>query len=211
MALRVLFYGDSNTWGYIRGGDRYPPEVRFPTLAVASLPDTYALEEGLNGRNCAFSHPLCDANLLGGATFASVFQKALPVDVLCLMLGTNDALPPLYRSASDIASDLRQIIRCAKKLADRVHILLIAPVPINTTYLSELEEEMGACSALRPEPLAPALRALAAEESVDFLDAGERIAEADGGDGVHLSEHAHAQIAECVRAYLAQLPMRTNP
>ncbi len=205
MARRILFYGDSNTWGYITGGERYPSSVRFPTLATSSLPGTTAVEAGLNGRNAAFSHPLCTPDLLGGATFASVFTDALPVDILCLMLGTNDLLPPLCRSAADIAADLEHMIHIARELSRDTRILLLSPVPIHSAWLEELETEMGACQALRPDPLAPALADLAAREKVDFLDTAEIVPMADGGDGVHLSEDAHRRLATAIRKRLAEL------
>ncbi len=51
---RILFYGDSNTYGYDPFGDywemRYPASVRWPDRLVGLLPSWEILPEGLNGR-----------------------------------------------------------------------------------------------------------------------------------------------------------------
>ncbi|MCC8191174.1 MAG: hydrolase, partial [Planctomycetes bacterium] len=49
----ILCYGDSNTWGYVPGGDgaRFPSHVRWPGVLSKLLRTNYRItEEGLNGR-----------------------------------------------------------------------------------------------------------------------------------------------------------------
>ncbi|MBQ7457275.1 MAG: hypothetical protein IJS54_06705 [Desulfovibrio sp.] len=203
MACRILFYGDSNTWGYMPGGERYPAHSRFPVIAAKALANGVAIEEGLNGRNCCFSHPLADPELLGGATFAEICQRALPLNALCLMLGTNDCMPPLYRSPSDIAHDQQRIIRQAKAFVPT--ILLLSPVPISQQWMQEFEEEMGALRAVRLQPLNTALEEVAKEEGVAFFDTQTLVPEADAGDGLHLSAQAHTILGTTIGALLATI------
>ena len=53
--MRVLCFGDSNTWGYIPGtGGRYASDVRW-TGVLKQLTGFEVIEEGLNGRTTAFT------------------------------------------------------------------------------------------------------------------------------------------------------------
>ena len=87
----ILCYGDSNTWGFQPGfGGRYPRQRRWTGVAEGLLGDGYVLlENGLNGRTTDFDDPeLPYRNGRKGFAYAMVSQK--PIDLLLLMLGTND-------------------------------------------------------------------------------------------------------------------------
>ena len=126
-ALRILFYGDSNVWGYRPEGGRIAASDRFPAVAGALIPEAEILENGANGRSSAFEHPVFPADLLGGATFAGIFREALPVDALMIMLGTNDVLPLLGLTPSETAANLARIMRDARKIRPGIPILLVSP------------------------------------------------------------------------------------
>ena len=55
----ILFFGDSNTWGYTPvTGERYPAGVRWTTVAAALLGGEYnCVECGINGRTTVFEDP----------------------------------------------------------------------------------------------------------------------------------------------------------
>lgn len=87
----ILCYGDSNTWGFQPGfGGRYPRQRRWTGVAEGLLGDGYVLlENGLNGRTTDFDDPgAALSEWLKGFAYAMVSQK--PIDLLILMLGTND-------------------------------------------------------------------------------------------------------------------------
>lgn len=115
-ALRILFYGDSNVWGYRPEGGRIAASDRFPAVAGSLIPEAEILENGANGRSSAFEHPVFPADLLGGATFAGIFRETLPVDALVIMLGTNDVLPLLGLTPSETAANLARIMRNAREI-----------------------------------------------------------------------------------------------
>ena len=61
MVKRILCFGDSNTYGYIPGGNgrRYGPDVRWTGLLSAWLkPECLIIEEGLPGRTTVFEDPM---------------------------------------------------------------------------------------------------------------------------------------------------------
>ena len=68
----VLFYGDSNTWGY-QGDDpmhRLDADQRYTGVVAAQFPDVHFIEEGLCGRT------ICSTDRL--ITAETAWQCCLP-------------------------------------------------------------------------------------------------------------------------------------
>lgn len=92
--IRVLCYGDSNTWGYISGSDhlRYGSDKRWTRLLAKSLGNGFeVIEEGLNSRT------LISDDLRPGKKGKNGYEYLIPcldthdpVDLVVLMLGTNE-------------------------------------------------------------------------------------------------------------------------
>ena len=92
MVKRILCFGDSNTYGYIPGGNgrRYGPDVRWTGLLSAWLkPECLIIEEGLPGRTTVFEDPILPGRK-GSDYFYPCLWSHAPLDMLLLMLGTND-------------------------------------------------------------------------------------------------------------------------
>ena len=88
---QILCYGDSNTWGAIPGSlQRYPEDVRWTGVAARQLGDNYRIhEDGINGRRTVWDDPknLCRNGLL---SLSYALYRTKPLDLVVLMLGTND-------------------------------------------------------------------------------------------------------------------------
>ena len=91
---RILCYGDSNTWGHHPMPDgtvtRYEDDVRWTGVLQECLKGEFrVIEEGLCGRTVMFDDPVApDRN---GRTFLNCcLQSHQPLDLVVLMLGTND-------------------------------------------------------------------------------------------------------------------------
>ena len=56
--IRILCYGDSNTWGYMPGtGERYSEDIRWPMIVQKHLGNGYTvIENGINGRTTCFEN-----------------------------------------------------------------------------------------------------------------------------------------------------------
>ena len=204
-ALRILFYGDSNVWGYRPEGGRIAASDRFPAVAGSLIPEAEILENGANGRSSAFEHPVLPADLLGGATFAGIFREALPVDALVIMLGTNDVLPLLGLTPSETAANLARIMRNAREIRPGIPILLVSP-PAPSPAAIDWEvgmhggnrDVLGACQA-------EALAAAAQKEGAAFLDARESVPVFGAGDGFHLTVEEHKKLGLAVGSALRKL------
>jgi lysophospholipase L1-like esterase len=91
----ILCYGDSLTWGWIPVTEgaptlRYPYRDRWTGAMAAHLGEEYhVVEEGLSARTTSLDDPN-DPRLNGSAYLPSALASHLPLDLVIVMLGTND-------------------------------------------------------------------------------------------------------------------------
>ena len=112
---RILFYGDSNTFGYDPTGlaDRYPADVRWVDIIADKL--SYSLEvvpRGMNGRTIPASineYELVD----------STIKSASPLDYFGIMLGTNDILLTDSPDHKRTAKNMELLLASLKSAMDR--------------------------------------------------------------------------------------------
>jgi CubicO group peptidase (beta-lactamase class C family)/lysophospholipase L1-like esterase len=219
---RVLVFGDSNTWGWIpveRGipTTRYAAEQRWPGVAQAVLGDGFEIiEEGLSGRTTDLFDDdptvkeLSGAGLDGSAYLPAAVASHLPLDLVVIMLGTNDLKTKFDRSPENIARGVRGLIERVRRI-DRgawteypaPSVLVLAPPPLVQT--ERFPSAILAGGIDKSRALASHLEAVAESTGAAFFDVGA-ITSADGVDGIHLSEAAHRKIglavADRIRAIL---------
>jgi lysophospholipase L1-like esterase len=199
-AKRVLCFGDSNTWGFIPVATppttgRYARDQRWPHVMAAALGGTVeVIEEALNGRTTDAADPLipvAGAGADGLAYLPVALASHLPLDLVIVMLGTNDVKPHLGRPAPRIALGAKRLLDLVRTLDGGVgttypnpKMLLIAPPPLGR--LSAFFEDMFAGGHAKTAAMAPLYENVAKITGAAFLNAGLHI-ETDGEDGVHFS------------------------
>jgi lysophospholipase L1-like esterase len=101
----VLCYGDSNTWGSDpETGERFPEGVRWPGVLRRELGEEYrVIEEGLPGRTTVRDDPIEGDHKNGRSYLRACLESHRPIDLVTIMLGTNDLKERFGSSASDIA------------------------------------------------------------------------------------------------------------
>jgi lysophospholipase L1-like esterase len=205
----ILCYGDSNTWGYIPGtAQRYPRHKRWPGLLQADLgPAAHVIEEGLNARTTVFDDPT-KVGKSGLAYLRPCLDSHAPLDLVVLMLGTNDLKHRFGMSPADIGANVATLLGViatsgAGLGGSAPPVLLIAPVQVGT--LSNLAD-LFAGAVEKSKQLGRIYREVARQGGSHFLDAAE-VAEVSPVDGVHLDEQGHAKlgraVAGAVRAILS--------
>jgi lysophospholipase L1-like esterase len=218
---RILCFGDSNTWGFIPvpippTTGRYERAQRWPHVMAAALDgDAEVIEEALSGRTTDAPDPelahIAGAGADGSAYLPVALASHLPLDLVVIMLGTNDVKPHLGRSIGRIALGAKKLLDQVRTLDGGVgttypnpKALLIAPPPLGR--LSAFFEPMFAGGHAKSVALAPLYEGLARLTGAAFLNAGDHI-ESDGADGVHFSAEMQQKlglaVAEKVRAIFA--------
>ena len=127
---KILFYGDSNTYGYDpRGflGMRYPEEIRWTTKVKAYFDGKYEIvEEGQNGR-CLPSLPREEAYL------KRILDPLSTEDIFIIMLGTNDILLTDHPDADTAIRKMDDLTDWLISRNPHLYIIVIGPVPVSNT------------------------------------------------------------------------------
>ncbi|PJF38625.1 MAG: hydrolase, partial [Phototrophicales bacterium] len=174
----ILCYGDSNTWGAIAHGGRHDLNTRWPAVLRNTLGDNFwVIEEGLGGRTTVFDDPIEGTHKNGARYLLPCLESHQPIDLVILMLGTNDLKHRFGLLAEDIARGAEKLIQIIKHSNcgpdyDTPQILLMAPPPIGK--LTDLSHMFLGAEAKSLE-LGQAYQAVAERQGVYFLDAGQHI------------------------------------
>lgn len=206
----VLCFGDSNTHGTraMRTAEdhrRFAKDHRWPTVMAAALGSAWeVIAEGHPGRTSVFDDPIEGPHKNGQAALPVLLETHRPLDLVIVMLGTNDLKARFGQSTHDIALGVQRLVveirRSDSGPEGRTpQVLLTAPVPvIETGALAET----FAGGAEKSKMLAGLLQKVALQQQVGFADMGA-LAQVDPVDGIHLSAQAHAAIgAEMAHAVL---------
>ena len=109
----VLCFGDSNTHGQIPGkdGGRYEKEIRWPGVLKSMLGDSFdVIEEGLGGRTTVFEDPI-EEDKSGKAYLQQCLHSHKPIDLIIVMLGTNDLKIRFGLTAYDVSLGLETLVK----------------------------------------------------------------------------------------------------
>jgi lysophospholipase L1-like esterase len=210
-AKSVLCFGDSNTNGVRpdRSG-RFAADVRWPGVLQSTLGEGYyVIEEGLGGRTTDLDHPNPDKQGRNGLDyFKPCLHSHMPVDVIVIMLGTNDLKNVYDRAPEQVAKALGRyhesvVDYCAKGGRTELPLIVLAspayiadqPLAIegSTQFYDQFAVE-------KSHALAGAIKRIADELGCEFLDAGPLCA--TGEDGLHIDAESHQRVGLAVAALL---------
>ena len=172
--MNILCFGDSNTYGYCPDGSgRFDADTRWTGLLQKKLgTNDRIIEEGLCGRTTVFSDELREGRR-GLDTIGILLESHAPVDLLILMLGTNDCKTRYNASAGTIAKGLEQVITKAQKSSPHpFRLLVISPILLAPGVGDPgFDPEFNKGSELVSQNLATEYKKIAARYHADFLDA----------------------------------------
>jgi lysophospholipase L1-like esterase len=212
VALRtILCFGDSNTHGTLamrHDSDRRRLEKahRWPTVMGAALgADWEVIAEGHPGRTTVYEDPIEGVHKSGLRVLPSILESHRPLDLVIVMLGTNDTKARFSQTAHDIALSVRRLALEIRGSDNGPggrppQVMLVAPVSaMETGCLAQVFAGAADKSAALPDQLAEVAKA----QALGFVDLND-VAQVDPVDGIHLDQTAHAAIgAHVAQAVLA--------
>ncbi|MBQ7713842.1 MAG: lipolytic enzyme, G-D-S-L [Oscillospiraceae bacterium] len=201
MKKHIVCFGDSNTHGYCAdpadcadGGARFNEDERWPCLLQRALGEDFlVLEEGLGGRTTVFPDPLHESMDAVSVAYP-ILMSHEPVDLLIVMLGTNDTKERFAANAPAIAVGMERLLLKCKSVdcwgGKAPNILVVCPPPLGAGFHDEV---MGAGCVERSAALPPYLKAVAERSGCAYFDAKD--CEMNGVDFTHLTRKGHARLA----------------
>lgn len=204
---RVLCYGDSNTWGFDPvTKDRFDKATRWTGILATLLGGDYEIiEEGLNGRTTVWDDPI-EGYKNGQTYLIPCLESHCPLDLVVIMLGTNDLKQRFSLSAYDIAEGARVLVRIVQSSAagprgQPPQVLLLAP-PVTTTLTEFAEMFEGAVA--KSQRFAQHFARVAQELGCPFLDTSPVVV-SSAVDGIHLDAAEHRKLAQAVASRVREL------
>ena len=135
-----------------------------------------------------------------------------PVDLLVIMLGTNDTKERFGSSAACIALGLKRLIARALATTDcwkdgKAAILIVVPQNIDKRYEdTEVGSTMGRGCAEKSKELAEEYAKIAELTGCHYLDANQFVsAEPNDIDYMHLTAEGHRQLADALARKIEEI------
>ena len=205
---KIICFGDSNTYGYDpANGGRYDENTRWPKLLAKALGDDFEIfEEGQNGRTIANDDPWEGGTKCGMDYVLPMIETKKPVDLLVIMLGSNDLKRKFNLPAADIAGSLMTMLMkikgyCRDFIAcPDMKILIVSPPalsePFTESYFATFFDEKDVVA--KSKELAVWYEQVAGQFGCYFLNATEKIS-AGSVDHLHLDPAGHRAMAQLVK------------
>lgn len=208
----IVCFGDSNTYGLIPGTwNRYEYGVRWTSILQENVKNLgyHVSEEGLCGRTTIFADKT-RVGRKGTDIFPVILESHSPVDLIILMLGTNDCKTEYNATAEKIGSGIVELLELAKKYSPQSKVLLISPI-----HLAEgvgeagYDPEFDAKSVWHSRQLAKVYERIARENNCYFLAASD-YANPSERDREHMDEAGHQNLAKAVTKKVFEITEACN-
>ncbi len=199
----ILAFGDSLTYGAnpTPGGPRHAYEDRWPTALERALDGkARVIAEGLGGRTTVHDDGWAAADRNGSRLLPTLLESHSPLDLVVIMLGTNDLKPFHGRTAQEAANGMRRLVQIihghyAKPGDVAPKVVLVAPPHLCDTDHPEMMLHFGQGAIAESRLFAQWYKQRADEYGVGFFDAAT-VAAADPADGVHLNAENTRKIGQ---------------
>ena len=199
----VLCYGDSLTWGYIPDGSgRHALRDRWPEVLQTELGNgVHVVTDGLNGRTTAFDDHLSGFERNGAKTLTTVLGAHFPLDLVIIMLGSNDMKNFICGNAQGTKRGMQRLIEIVRTAPYQMNakvpqILIMSPPAL--TPIDELDFQRTFEQGIEQSRLLAAFYKNAAElADCAFFDASS-VAKTSPLDGVHLDAENTRAIGKAI-------------
>ncbi len=194
----ILAYGDGNTWGMIPGSSpiqRYPHDIRWTGILQKKIKNVRVLEEGLCGRTTVYEDHLREGRN-GARTLPLILESQYPVDIVILMLGTNDCKREYRGPSYMLEKGIEKCLSILEVFISKDKILLAAPIALgDNIWLPGKDHSFDKQSIIESRHLGELYEDIAKRRGIHFINAAD-YATADETDDQHLNENGHRLIAQ---------------
>ncbi len=191
--MKILCYGDSNTWGYIPNINGYSKNAIMKQYAESDC-WWYSLKAGnevfIDGKcgRCIAHENRWLENRNASKTIYDDLKLYRDLDLIILQLGTNDCKGEYADTALQITQNLQTLINKIKNMSN-AQIAIISPAIIKENNPITLKYYVGAQS--KSEELDKLYHELALQEGCFFISGKDLEI---GEDGEHLTKLGHKQL-----------------
>ena len=220
---RILIYGDSNSWGYLDDGSGIRSADAWPHIMAQRLHDDakidcHIIEEVLPGRTSAYPDPQEGPEFNGLPYLRPALLSAAPIDMVLIMLGTNDYKARFEASADNIADNLIQLVKIARRSqtgkgkwregsAPLVGLISPAILGEKTTDPSWIRHQEWIGGFDKSQQLYPALfqRISALDDEGVFLLNAADIITPSSRDPIHWAQAEHLKMGDYIAKSIAPI------
>ena len=205
----ILCFGDSNTFASHPLGGRHPYDVRWTGRLQALLGAEYrVIEEGLGGRTTVFEDQISPGRN-GRTALPMAIGTHNPLDLIIVMLGTNDLKEQYHVTTWDLARAMEQLMHIIDAYEYAPHyqkpqVLLIAPIEVG----EDVENSPFGCftrAAIAPSKEFAKIYAPVAEKyGAHFFDAAS-VARPSAEDQLHMDESSHRALADALAVKVREI------
>ena len=198
----IVCFGDSNTYGRdpVTKG-RLDKNTRWPGVLQDTLGDEYdVIEEGLNGRTTVWDDPVRGGPKRNGSFYLlPCLESHAPINLLIMMLGTNDLKARFAVTPYDIGESMGFLIEIAQQSKCGLNgncpdILIMAPPPLGK--LTEWAETFQG-GVEKSKKLAAYYKSVASAYGCLFIDTSTLI-QSSKLDGLHYDPEEHQKLGLAV-------------
>ena len=203
----ILCYGDSNTWGAkplesLELIERFGRNERWTGVLQRELGQDYeVIAEGCNGRTTVWDDPI-EGHKNGKTYLIPCLDSHQPLDLVIIMLGTNDLKVRFSVTPTDIASSAGVLVDTVQRHpvqvtgAPQPQVLLIAPPPLQPEF-PDFFEDMLAGGYEKSLRFSECFGKIAEKLQCTLLDAANVI-KSSKVDGIHFDQPDHAKLGTAV-------------
>ena len=222
----IFVYGDSNTFGWVyepktKIVSRLPLEKTWPYQMGKVLGDKYHIEvDALGGRTTDLDEPISTGSgeipgitYNGLTTLPAALSANMPVDLVIIMLGTNDLKAGHHREAQDVAQGLANLTRCVinARWQSRTdykapRVLIVLPPPMDGDHTPYGDFFAG--SLAKTKVWGPIIEKAVTAAGVQFFDGGAVVGLPDQPDNVHLTSEEHELLGKAVAQKVREMMHR---
>ena len=218
---RVMVFGDSNCWGWspvptVVPVTRYPSDVRWTGVMAGTLgPGYQVVEECLSARTAATndnSLGLAGAGLNGLEYLPAALASHTPLDLVVIVLGTNDVKPGFGKSALEISLDVLRLAAEVQKNAGiatsykPAKVLVVSPPPLGKIAGVDWVQKMFPEDSIRKsKELGGVLGGMARAAGLPFFNAAASVPQMNGSDGIHMTAESHQTLGRSMAAEVKKI------